>query len=256
MILLLGAKGRLGRVIASYRPDFIAWDKTQLDITNRHAVIEQICKLKPSLIINCSGFTDVDACESHVQECWNVNVYGVKNIVEACLACNAHLIHISSNYAVNPVNEYSWTKKASEKFAEEVGLVIRTDFYTSESFVIHKLLFEKGAVPVFTDRTYNPISVYGLAQEVISRTAKKDRGIINIGIREKISPLQLAEAICDEFKINKHRLKAVTSTQKGAQRSKDLYIKPVNKLSLKNDVRLFSHELQRQENSRSFSASR
>ncbi|MFH1780310.1 MAG: sugar nucleotide-binding protein [Candidatus Micrarchaeota archaeon] len=240
MKIVIGAKGRLGKAILKKAP-FTPLDKNELDITDKNQVKEKIRELKPETVINCAAFTDVNACEKNVDECWRVNVYGVKNLLEACMENNAKLIHFSSNYAIEPVNEYAWTKKASEKIVEDYGIVIRTSLYAEDYFMVKKLLAGE-EITAFNDSYFNPISVYGLADEVIKLSDSKKKGVVNIGTIDKITPFDFAKAFCKEFSVNESLVKGVPKTDGEVKRARDLFIQPENELTLKEDLKKFKKE--------------
>lgn len=117
--LLTGGSGLLGRHLK------IEGDKPshkELDITK---------KIEPKeydLIVNMAAFTDVEGAETRKKECFDVNVLGVMNLLEAYPT--TPFVQISSEYAKNPVNFYALTKHLAEKLVEAHSnyLIIRTLF--------------------------------------------------------------------------------------------------------------------------------
>ena len=77
-------------------PGLTAWDKEELDVTNREAVIGAISRLKPQLVINATGYTDVDGAEQNRGATFALNDEAVKNIVAVSAAVGARLIHFST----------------------------------------------------------------------------------------------------------------------------------------------------------------
>ena len=53
---------------------------------------------KVDIIINFAAQTNVDLAEKFKKETYNVNVKGVKNLVDICNKKNIPIIHISSDY--------------------------------------------------------------------------------------------------------------------------------------------------------------
>ena len=53
---------------------------------------------EPDVVINCAGYTAVDDAESNLELAYLVNSTGVKNLVDACISCDAALIHLSTDY--------------------------------------------------------------------------------------------------------------------------------------------------------------
>ena len=66
-ILLLGSRGLLGsdcREVLSKDYEIVAPTRRELDIVSWDRVIEVLQNEKPDIILNCAGFTDVDASET------------------------------------------------------------------------------------------------------------------------------------------------------------------------------------------------
>lgn len=67
-ILLLGGSGILGsevlRLIDLEGHDYVAPTSTDLDIRGKEQLSKFIAELKPSWIINCAAWTNVDGAES------------------------------------------------------------------------------------------------------------------------------------------------------------------------------------------------
>ncbi len=243
--ILLGSNGRLASFIRKIHPEAKCYDKDTLDIANREDVIALIEKEKPSLIINCAAITDVEYCETHKDECWKVNAEAVKFLAEAADKVKAKLIHFSSNYAINPINEYGKAKEASEKYASKNGLVMRTDLYDTKTYIVKKLLFTEEALNAYDDKFFNPIYM-GTMAELIFKL--KDRtGVMNIVTKERLSMYEFALKICKVFGIDKSRVKPVKSAEEAgkAKRPKEIYLKPDVDISITDDLKRFKNELEK-----------
>ncbi len=241
-ILLLGSKGRLASFIKKIEPKALGYDKDEIDISNKEQITELIEKEKPSLIINCAALTDLEYCENHPEECWKVNALAVKYIADATKKINAKLIHFSSNAAINPVNEYGKAKLASETFAKDKGLIIRTDIYDTKTFIINKLLFTDEQINAYTDVFFNPIYMGTLA-ELIFKLRNKT-GILNVVTKEKLSFYDFALRVCKVFNIDKSRVIPVKYNEnQKVKRSKELYLKPDINILIDDDLRKFKDEL-------------
>ncbi len=103
-ILLTGSKGMLGtdcKEVLGVEHEIIALDRKDLDITFWDRVIDKIQHLAPRLVINCSAFTDVDACEKEAFMVKKVNVEGPRNLAQACARFECKMIHFSTDYVFN-----------------------------------------------------------------------------------------------------------------------------------------------------------
>lgn len=218
MWLLFGSKGRLGSSIMRLRTDAIGLSYADVDVTDRRKVLEAIKNKKPEVIINCTGITNVDYCEENKDEAWNVNARGTRNISEGARNTNAYMVHFSSDYAINPVNEYAWTKLASESLVD--GLVIRTNYYDKSSWYMQGIL-AKNRIKLLTTEFLNPISSFSLINTMEKLIKKKYKGAINIGTRNKISFYELGCAIADVYGIDSNIIEPIEKLERKVPRSKD-----------------------------------
>ena len=133
-VLILGAKGNLGRQLAKVFEDrdIIALDKEDVDFLNERIVIKKINEIKPGVIINAVAYNAVDKCEeddSQYELAKKINSDAVGCLVKASLENNAVLVHYSSDYVfsgnekdgyqekdvTSPINKYGETKLMGEK---------------------------------------------------------------------------------------------------------------------------------------------
>ncbi len=108
----------------------IALSREELDITNKKSVHKKIRKLKPEIIINATGYTNVDGAETDREAAFAVNSEGVGYLAEVCAEINAMLLHFSTDYIfdgtqpqgyreddeehIKPLNVYGESKRAGE----------------------------------------------------------------------------------------------------------------------------------------------
>ncbi len=232
MWLLFGSKGRLGSSIVDLKPNIVGLNHADVDVTDRKKVLKIIKSNKPEVIINCTGLTNVDYCEENKDEAWNVNVRGTRNISEGARSINAYMVHFSSDYAIKPVNEYAWTKLASESLVD--GLVIRTNYYDKKSWYMQSIL-KKNNVKLLTTEFLNPISSFNLINTMMKLIKKKYKGIINIGTKNKISFYELGRAIAEVYGIDNNIIEPIEKLERKVPRSNDCYmdLRQSKKLKLK-----------------------
>lgn len=145
-ILVLGQNGMLGsdlllRLSAGF--DVIGKDIDDFDVTSAESCRELVYKVDPDVVINATGFTDVDGCETSVERCFAVNASGVRNLVLACKPKDIKIVHFSTDYVFDgqkstsyaeedacfPINVYGRSKLAGEnelKGHSNPFLLIRT----------------------------------------------------------------------------------------------------------------------------------
>lgn len=105
-ILILGSAGNLGTAYSqlfSQQEDLtvVAWDKTELDVTDQGILSKKISDIKPEIIINTVAYNDVDTCERNKAAqkiARRLNVKLVASLAEIALGVGATLIHYSSDY--------------------------------------------------------------------------------------------------------------------------------------------------------------
>ncbi len=134
-ILILGAKGSLGQqLVQVFSVDYevIAWDRGEIDITDRELIFKKVGDIKPEIIINAAAYNAVDKCEENDEEyelAKKINIDGPKFLAEVCLQTGATLVHYSTDYVFDgnnknsyketdepkPINRYGKTKFHGEK---------------------------------------------------------------------------------------------------------------------------------------------
>jgi dTDP-4-dehydrorhamnose reductase len=147
-IIVTGCNGQLGRAINKIYQDSTVYecvntDVGELDITNVESVDRFVAEVKPYAIINCAAHTNVNGCETDVDNAYRINAVGPRNLSIAASRYHAKLMHISTDYVFdgqasspytefdtpNPKAVYGKTKLAGEQFVREFAreyFIIRT----------------------------------------------------------------------------------------------------------------------------------
>ncbi|MBR2524937.1 dTDP-4-dehydrorhamnose reductase [bacterium] len=150
-ILVTGAKGMLGQDLcpiledADFVDEVVETDIDNLDITNKFQVEKVIKEENPDVVIHCAAYTNVEKAEEEQELANKINVFGTKNVAQACKSTDATMILISTDYVFdgekgskylpsddpNPLNVYGQTKFEAEKLVRqfcEKYYVIRTSW--------------------------------------------------------------------------------------------------------------------------------
>ncbi len=240
-ILICGSNGLLGQRLAlmlggrtdyevlntSHHRSFVfddrLFDYTQLDLSRKGDVKSLISSFQPDVIMNAAAMTNVDWCEDHREEAWNVNVVGVENLVEAARKVEARIIHISTDYVFdgkagnyaeedqpNPVNYYGKTKLAGEN-AIRIGdidhAILRTvvvygnGINVKKNFALWVIESLKAGrhIRCVTDQIGNPTYVSDLAFAMIQVAELGKSGIFHICGRDTVSRYDFAVKISEVF---------------------------------------------------------
>ncbi|MFA7244962.1 MAG: dTDP-4-dehydrorhamnose reductase [Candidatus Magasanikbacteria bacterium] len=134
-ILITGSKGMLGnylqKVLASEH-EVLAFDKEDLDITDRIKSFEVIKNLQPDIIINAAAYNAVDKIEeseSDYKIAQKINTEAPKILAEIAKELNIILVQYSTDYifsgenkngydedsVAEPISKYGETKLAGEE---------------------------------------------------------------------------------------------------------------------------------------------
>ena len=141
-IVIFGGKGQLGTEFVSNIPDKYSFKNTAHDIVDirNYSEVEKIFKkYNPNFVFNFAAITDVDYCEDHPYETFEINKIGVQNIAICCKKYKSTLIFISTGAVFSgekdkpyieadkrgPINIYGKSKKE----AEDIILKMLTKYY-------------------------------------------------------------------------------------------------------------------------------
>ena len=101
-LLLLGASGMLGhdvaRVAREEGYDLLALGHSELDVTDGPAVERAVSAARPSAVVNCAAYTNVDGAEAEEGLAHAVNGVGAGHVATAASRAGARVVHVSSDY--------------------------------------------------------------------------------------------------------------------------------------------------------------
>lgn len=197
-IIVTGCNGQLGRAIAQvYAKDtdveFVRTDVFEgegivpLDITNIDQVMSLAKEVKPYAIINCAAHTNVDKCETDIDNAYKINAIGPRNLSIAATEMGAKLMHVSTDYVfpgdqdkaltefdpVGPTSMYGKTKLAGEQFVQQFAkdyFIIRTAWLYGDGKNFAKTMLRLAethdTVGVVKDQYGTPTSALELAKAI------------------------------------------------------------------------------------------
>jgi dTDP-4-dehydrorhamnose reductase len=198
--LITGAGGQLGREFVRLLDgvdEFTAYKSTELDITNSDLLEKTISSIKPTHILNCAAWTNVEKAENNYSEVFQVNAYGVGNLASISRRRDIHLTHFSTDYVFdgqkktpyetddlkNPLSVYGLSKSSGEDVIKDINpegsLIIRTSWLYSvygSNFVRTMLRIEqeRERISVIDDQVGQPTSAADLAEFVVKILSQRD----------------------------------------------------------------------------------
>lgn len=198
-VLVTGAQGMLGTDLLSILEEnsiaVVGTDVSQCDITNEQEVRDVLQEVQPTHVINCAAYTDVDKAEEDRELCYQINVTGVLNLVNACNVYSCKFVQISTDYVfsgdaesyaedalTDPLNYYGQTKYEAEQLIKTKMsdyVIVRTSWLFGQSgknFVdtILRAAKERDSLRVVTDQVGKPTYTRDLARGIV--------GILNEGV--------------------------------------------------------------------------
>lgn len=260
-ILLLGARGQIGKSFLKLLPketwfDIHAYDGSMLNYLDKTELKFVVNALKPSLIINCAAYTNVDNAELDNQSdiVCKLNIELPKNLAEMADKINAELIHFSTDYVYDgkqneyyendkeiPLNKYGLTKAFGDEFAlmnyrtkvfrvQSVYSEHNSNFYKA----IKKKVDAGEPLRVVSDQFTAPTSAEWIAEQVIKTFHYQSYGIFNLAPKGLCSFADFAEVIAD----GKVPVERVTYKEYGSKTSRPM----VTQLNTSRFQRMF-HEI-------------
>ncbi len=247
-ILVTGLTGLVGSRFAELLEDAYEFEVLNrangVDILDKQAVLNAIFSSQAKIVLHMAAKTHVDGCEAdkardkeilefsapkkqeevwkEEQTAWAVNVFGTKNLIEACQKTNKKIVYLSTDFVFDgkkrvyseeddpaPINWYAKTKYEGEKLVQSSGLdyiiariaypyrayFIRNDFVRALTAKLQKseklnMVTDHIMTPTFIDDIVN-------ALDVLIRLEQK--GIFHVVGSQAITPYEGAMKIAEQF---------------------------------------------------------
>jgi len=130
-ILLIGANGTLGRMIADHCSDdeVVRTTQLELDLRTPDHIRPYVERIRPDVVVNASAYNDVDAAETHPDEAILINATAVGALAKAARAAQAGFVHFSTDYVFDGTAPHGYTERdrpnpqsqyATSKFRGEI----------------------------------------------------------------------------------------------------------------------------------------
>lgn len=146
---VMGADGLLGKAMlrqcALKDIPVVGTSRVQADVSCRKSLAAAAQEMRPTHIVNCAAYTNVDKAESEREKCFQVNADGPAYAAEIAREIGARFVHISTDFvfddtclspfmedaAPKPINTYGQSKWEGEKralLANPETCVLRTSW--------------------------------------------------------------------------------------------------------------------------------
>ena len=245
-ILLTGSNGLLGqKLVARLRPEpgveLVATSRgpnklaglypglpfVPLDVSNAAQLQQVLARERPTHVIHTAAMTQADECETNRAACWQHNVSAVKHLAAACLAIDAHLTHLSTDFVFSgeagplaedavpaPVNFYGESKLAAEHVVQaSLGrwAIARTVLvygvahdYGRTNLVlwVRDSLRAGKPIKVVADQWRTPTLAEDLAEGCWLLARQSAQGLYHLSGDEFLSPYDLALRVAAHFHLD------------------------------------------------------
>lgn len=228
-ILITGGDGMLSKKLTkdfSAEHEVFAPGRVDLDICSRENVADVINKFCPELIIHAAAYTNVEECEKQVDLCYQINLIGTQNLVEASVNKKIKFVYISSTGCYGtfkkdeayseldfpePTTVHHKSKYLGEEFVKahlNDHLILRTGWIfggekdDAKNFVYKRFLESKGKSEMFSDTSQigNPTSISDFSAQISVLIREKCLGVFNCVNSGSASRFEYVQKIIKLFK--------------------------------------------------------
>ena len=202
----------------------------EVDASSSSAVDAALAEIRPDVIINTIGLTNVDTCETDPAQARLLNVETARNLATAAHRLKAKLVHVSTDQLFDgasswiteddppkPLNVYGVTKQEGEEAVLDAcpdALVLRTNFFgwgnsarTSFSDWILDSLEQGRELTMFTDVFFTPILIDNLVELSLQLVAAGAKGRYNLAGGQRLSKYDFAIKAAEVFGLPGHGIR-------------------------------------------------
>lgn len=188
-------------------------------------------------VVHAAALTQVDHCELHRQDAYDVNVIGTQNLLKGAGGRCGHFVYISTDFVFDggkglyaeedprcPVNYYGETKRLAEDLVGETGIpwsIARTCLVYGNtivgtrsniiSWVKEKLEAGKN-IKVVNDQVRTPTYISDLVDGILLLLDKKSKGVFHLSGKDVLTPYEMACATADHFSLDRSLIEKVDAT--------------------------------------------
>jgi len=244
-LLIAGADGQLGRElvrVASATRPVVALGRRDMDVTDPGAVQVAVAAHRPTVVVNCAAWTDVDGCETNPERADLANARAVSHLAEACAEVGAHLVPVSTDFVfdgapgpdgtlapygedhpTNPLNVYGASKLAGEVAAGVAATVVRTTWLQSADGpgMVGRILadLEEGSgVELLGDRRACPTFIVDLVPALLRLADERVAGVVHVVNEGVASWAEVGRMVATEVGADPDRIVSIAEADLGPPR--------------------------------------
>jgi dTDP-4-dehydrorhamnose reductase len=223
---ITGAGGLVGSYLVRTASRWASdWDvrgltRQDVDLMDEPAVRRLWREHQPAAVIHCAAISRPAVCEQDPGVARKVNVEATALL--GSLAADRPLLFFSSDQVfdgrqgryvetdrINPINRYGETKAAAEEFVLSnprhtvirLALTAGTSFTNDRSFVedMRRSAGQGQRLTLFTDEFRSPVPAGVVARTVWELIAQKQSGLYHLGGAERLSRMEIGEALAMQY---------------------------------------------------------
>ncbi len=207
----------------------------ELDLTDKKAVIDQICQINPGTIIHTAAMSKPDECHLNREDCLLHNVQSTEFLLEAAKLVGARFIYVSTDFIFgengphaetaepNPLNFYGETKLMAEELVNSSGLahnIVRPVFIYGRhwegmrpSFIqwVSASLSAGKAIKVVNDQFRTPTYVEDICRGLELLIQKNTNESFHFAGLDILSPYEMALIVAKTLGLNSKLIEPVTA---------------------------------------------
>ena len=226
-ILVIGKTGQVGCRLGTLLPrgsDTILAGRDTVDLTRPDSLRETIRAVRPDVVVNAAGYTDVDRAESEKAHAHAVNALAPGIMAEEAKRAGALLVHYSTafvfdgrkagayteNDTPNPISEYGRSKLGGEAAVAAAGgahLILRTNWVydaRGRNFLLTmlKLAATREELRIVDDQVGAPTWARSIAEATAAilrdlERAKSQTGVYNLTALGSVSRYEFTRRIIE-----------------------------------------------------------
>ena len=203
---------------------------------------EALERMRPTLIINATGITDLNYCEVNPERAWMLHARLPALIAELANKTQCPWVHVSTDHYFNgqenvlhseldtpkPPNTYAASKLAGEALAltSPTALVIRTNIIGRRGWPnqpnfaewVMECLIKQKPFDAYTDTWASSIEVTQFSELALVLAENGQAGLLNVGCSDAISKAELIEKIAHRAGYATHFMNKVPTPNSGQVR--------------------------------------